>query len=146
MAQVVNGRSTRAEAEPSTAELVQRATEQLSRLVRDEFALARIELAEKGKHAGIGVGLFGGGGVFAFCAVGVFCAAAVLLLAEVMPAWAAALVVGALLLAAAGVFALLGRAQMRRAVPPMPERAAQSVRADVRTVSTAVRRERMVDQ
>lgn len=143
MAQVVNGRSSRAETEPSTAELVQRATEQLSRLVRDEFALARIELAEKGKRAGIGVGLFGGGGVLAFCALGVLCAAAVLLLAEVMPAWAAALVVGAVLLAAAGVFALLGRAQVRRAVPPVPESTAQSVRADVQTVTTAVRRERM---
>ena len=49
---------------------MQRASEQISRLVRDELALAKAELTEKGKHAGIGVGLFGGGGVLALYGVG----------------------------------------------------------------------------
>lgn len=142
MVHVLNGRPGQAAADTSTAELVQRATEQMSRLVRDEFALARAELTEKGRHAGRGVGLFGGGGVLALYAFGVLITAGVLLLAEVMPAWAAALIVGVVLLAVAGVFALLGRSQVRQATPAMPEGAAQSVRADVRTVSAAVRRER----
>jgi hypothetical protein len=129
-------------AEPSTSELVQRASEQISRLVRDELTLARLELATKAKHAGIGVGLFGGGGVFAFYAVGVLIAALVLLLAEVLPGWAAALIVGGALLGVAGGLALVGARQLRRATPPMPEGTAESVRADVRTVTDAVRRER----
>ncbi|MBF9129070.1 phage holin family protein [Plantactinospora sp. S1510] len=138
MADVVRD-SARPVTEQSTAELVQRATEQLSRLVRDELALARIELAEKGRHAGIGVGLFGGGGAMALCGLGVLVAAAVLALALVIPAWAAALVVAGALFLMAGVLALIGRRQVRRAVPPMPSATADSVRADVRTVASAVR-------
>jgi len=126
-------------AEQSTAELVQRATEQMSRLVRDELALARIELAEKGRHAGIGVGLFGGGGAMALLGLGVLVAAAVLALALVIPAWAAALVVAAALFIIAGMLAVIGRKQVRRAVPPVPSATADSLRADVRTVATAVR-------
>jgi uncharacterized membrane protein YqjE len=126
-------------AEPSVGELVQRATEQVSRLVRDELALARAELTEKGKHAGIGVGLFGGGGALALYGFGTLIAAVVLLLGEVMPYWVAALIVAVVLLLIAGVLALLGRKQVRQAVPPMPESAAESVRADVRTVTAAVR-------
>lgn len=138
MADVVRD-SARPVTEQSTAELVQRATEQLSRLVRDELALARIELAEKGRHAGIGVGLFGGGGAMALCGLGVLVAAGVLALALVIPAWAAALVVAGALFLMAGVLALIGRRQVRRAVPPMPSATADSVRADVRTVASAVR-------
>ncbi|HEU5110715.1 MAG TPA: phage holin family protein [Micromonosporaceae bacterium] len=129
-------------AELSTAELVQRATEQVSRLIRDELTLAKVELAEKGKHAGIATGLFGGGGVIAVYGVGVLIAAAVLGLAEVLPAWLAALIVAIALFLLTGLLALLGRRQVRRAAPPMPEGTAESVRADVRTVTAAVRRER----
>ena len=70
MADVANASTSRTGSEPSTAELVQRATEQVSRLVRDELALARAELTQKGKHAGIGIGLFGGGGVLAVLRAG----------------------------------------------------------------------------
>jgi uncharacterized membrane protein YqjE len=118
---------------------VQRATEQLSRLIRDELALARAELTEKGKHAGIGVGLFGGGGALALYGLGTLIAAVVLVLGEVMPYWVSALVVAVVLFAIAGVLALLGRKQVRQATPPMPETAAESVRADVETVKAAVR-------
>lgn len=126
-------------AEQSTAELVQRATEQVSRLVREELALARIELAEKGRHAGIGVGLFGGGGAMALFGLGALVAAGVLALALVIPAWAAALVVAATLFLLAGLLALVGRRQVRQAVPPVPSATADSLRADVRTVTSAVR-------
>ncbi|WP_422774389.1 phage holin family protein [Plantactinospora sp. WMMC1484] len=138
MAEVVR-ESARPVAEQSTAELVQRATEQVSRLVRDELALARMELAEKGRHAGIGIGLFSGGGVLALFGVAVLVTAAVLGLAVVIPAWAAALVVAGALFLLAGVLALVGRRQVRRAVPPMPSVTADSLRADVRTVASAVR-------
>jgi uncharacterized membrane protein YqjE len=140
MGDVVNGGPSRPASQQSTAELIQRATEQISRLVRDELALARIELAEKGKHAGIGVGLFGGGGLFALYGVGALVAAAILLLALAIPGWAAALVVAFVLFALAAVLALLGRRQVRRAVPPVPTAAAEGVLADVGTVTTAVRK------
>ena len=56
MADVLKGGPARPVTDQSTSELVQRASEQITRLVRDEIALAKAELTEKGKHAGIGVG------------------------------------------------------------------------------------------
>lgn len=142
MVQIVDSGPSGPAAEPSTAELVQRAVDQVSRLVRDELALARAELVDKGRHAGIGIGLFGGGGVLALYGVGALVAGAILLLAEVVPGWASALIVAAVLLAIAGVLALLGGRQVRQAVPPVPRHAAQSVHADARAMVAAVRRER----
>ncbi|MEU5938077.1 phage holin family protein [Micromonospora sp. NPDC047548] len=139
MADVANHQTSRTGSEPSTAELVQRATEQVSRLVRDELALARAELTQKGKHAGIGIGLFGGGGALALYGLGALVAAAVLLLALAMPAWLAALIVAVALFLLAGVLALVGKKQVSRAVPPVPASTVQSVRADVDVVTAAVK-------
>lgn len=139
MADVAEGRSPRATGEPSTAELLHRATEQLSRLVRDELALARAELTEKGRHAGIGVGLFGGGGALALYGLGALLVALVLLLAQVMPAWIAAAIVAVVLFAAAAGLALSGRRQIRRSAPPVPTAAVDGVRTDVGAVTSAVR-------
>jgi hypothetical protein len=139
MAVDVNGGPARPVAEQSTAELVRHATEQVSRLVRDEIALVRAELSAKARHAGMGAGLFGGSGLVALYALGVLIAAAVLGLAVVVPAWLAALIVGLALLLVAGGMAMFGRAQVRRAMPPVPQAATRSVRADVDAVTTAVR-------
>ena len=125
--------------EQSTAELVQRASEQLSRLVRDELTLAKAELAEKGKHAGIGAGLFGGAGVFAMYGVGALIATSIIALDLVWPLWLASLVITVAIFLVAGVLALVGRAQIRRAVPPEPQAAIESLRADVDEVKQAVR-------
>ncbi|MEH1056513.1 phage holin family protein [Micromonospora sp. CPCC 206171] len=139
MADVANQQTSRTGTEPSTAELVQRATEQVSRLVRDELALARAELTRKGKHAGIGIGLFGGGGALAFYGLGALVVTAVLLLDLVMPAWLAALIVAVLLFLVAGVLALVGKKQVSQAVPPVPASTVQSLRADVDVVTAAVK-------
>ncbi|GLI03748.1 hypothetical protein Pa4123_90280 [Phytohabitans aurantiacus] len=128
-------------AEQSTGELVQRASEQISRLVRDELALAKAELAEKGKHAGLGIGLFGGGGALAFYGLGALVATGILLLDLVLPAWAAALIVTVVLFVMAGVLALVGRRQVKQAVPPTPSAAAMSVRADVDAVTSAIKKD-----
>ncbi len=139
MADVLSGGPAQPVTEQSTSELVQRASEQISRLVRDELALARAELAEKGKHAGVGVGLFGGGGVLALYGLGALLIAIGLLLDLVMPNWVAALIVAVVLFLVAGVMALVGKKQVSQAVPPMPKAAADSVRADVDTVKAAVK-------
>ncbi|HZM79277.1 MAG TPA: phage holin family protein [Candidatus Limnocylindrales bacterium] len=122
----------------STAELVRQASEQISTLVRDELQNAKAELAEKGRHAGMGIGLFGGAAVMLHYALGALLFAAGLGLAEVMPGWAAALVVAAVLLVIAGIEALVGRFQLKRSTPLIPDRTIDSVRADVETVKAAV--------
>jgi hypothetical protein len=126
-------------AEQSTAELVQHATEQLSLLVREELQLARVELAEKGRNAGIGVGLFGGAGVFTVYGTGVLVAAAVLGLAQVLAGWLSALIIGGALILLAGLMALIGKRRVQRAVPPVPQDAVRSVRKDIDAVTAAVR-------
>jgi uncharacterized membrane protein YqjE len=142
MADVLNGRQPSTGADQSTAELVQRASEQISRLVRDEIALAKAELAEKGKHAGIGIGLFGGGGVLAMYGVGALVATLIIVFNLFLDLWLAALIVTVALFALAGVLALIGKKQVSKAVPPEPSAAIQSVKADVDEVKHAVERGR----
>ncbi|MDT4995310.1 MAG: hypothetical protein QOH97_5202 [Actinoplanes sp.] len=139
MADVLNGSPVRPAADQSTSELVQRASEQITRLVRDEIALAKAELTEKGKHAGVGVGLFGGGGVLAMYGVGAMVATLIIVLDLFLPLWLAALIVTVALFAMAGILALLGKWQITKAVPPEPTEAVASVKADVDEVKQAVK-------
>ena len=120
------------------ADLVRLATEQINTLVRAELELARLELSEKGKRAGIGAGLLGGAGGMAFFGAAVLITTAILALALVLPAWLAALLVGVALLLMAGLLALLGRTQIQRAMPLVPAEAVRGLRTDLRTVRTAV--------
>lgn len=136
MADVLNSRPV---TEQSTAELVQRASEQISRLVRDEIALAKAELSEKGKHAGIGIGLFGGGGVLALYGTGAAVATLIIVFHLFLPLWLAALIITAACFLLAGVMAMIGRSQVKKAVPPEPKAAIESVKADVDEVKQAVK-------
>jgi membrane protein len=115
-------------------ELVKQLSEQMSTLVRRELQLAQLELQEKGKRAGIGAGLFGGAGAIALYGLGVLIAAAVLVLATAVEPWLAALIVGVVLLAVAGIAGLMGKKQVEQAVPPAPEQAIQSTKRDVNEV------------
>jgi membrane protein len=124
----------------SVAQLVSEASEQLSRLVRDEMRLAAAELKEKGKRAGIGAGLFGGAGLIAVFSVGALVTSAILALSLVMAGWLAALLVGILLLVIAGIGALVGRKQIQAATPPVPEEAMAGVKSDISAVQEGIHR------
>ncbi|MBD3781646.1 MAG: phage holin family protein [Micrococcales bacterium] len=124
------------EASPDTAttgQLVARLGEQVSDLVRSEMELARADLTESVRHAGLGAGLVGGAGVVALYGLGVLVAAAVLALALVVDAWLAALLVAVVLFLVAGAVALVGRRQVAQAPPPV-RRSVASVRTDVETL------------
>jgi hypothetical protein len=122
-----------------TGELVSQLSEQVSTLVRDELTLARLEMVEKGKRAGVGAGLLGGAGVVALYGVGALLVAAGAALALVMPVWLAALIVTVVVFAIAGVAALVGKKQVQQALPPEPEEAMASGKRDVDTVKTAIK-------
>src|SRR4051812_49034874 len=98
--------------------LVADAVAQASTLVREEAELARVELRHDvtaAKAGAIGFGVAGGGALLG----GIFvCLAAMFGLAEAMPMWLAALIVGCVLLAGAGMFALAGRRALKEAGPP----------------------------
>ena len=121
----------RSTGEDSVAELVRKLSEQTAELARKEVELAKAELGEKGRRAGIGGGLLGGSTVVGLYAVGAFVAAAILALATAVDGWLAALIVGVVLAAAAGLLALTGKNRLQSAVPPVPEQATESVKEDV---------------
>lgn len=117
--------------DPTLGGLVHDLTQQVPQLIRSEIRLAQAEMAEKGKRAGLGIGMFGAAGLLAFLGVCCLVATAVLGLAHAMSAWLAALVVGAVLLVGAGIGALAGRSEVRQATPPAPEQAIEGVKEDI---------------
>lgn len=121
-------------------QLVSDATEQISRLVRDEMRLAAVELRQKGKHLGVGAGLFGAAGVLALYGGAALVVALNLGLATQLVPWLAALIVGVAVLAMAGVLALVGKKQAQRAGPLVPEEAAASVKTDIKTIKDRLHR------
>jgi len=120
-------------------ELVQDLSRQTSTLIRQEMRLAQAELAEKGRHAGKGAGMFGGAGIVALYGVGALIAAAILGLATVLEPWIAAAAIGAGLLLIAGILALTGKKELEEAGPPKPEQALDSVQRDIETVKASAR-------
>ena len=123
-------------------ELLKELSEQTTTLVRQELELAKLELTEKGKKAGIGAGMFGGAGIVGFYAVGALTACLILALATAVDGWLAALIVAAVYGAVAGVLALSGKSKVQQAVPPVPEQAVDSVKEDVQWTKSRAKQAR----
>ena len=117
--------------ERPVGELVKDATEQAQTLIRQEIELAKVELSEKGKKAGIGAGMFGGAGLFGLFAFAALTAASIGAVDLAVPFWAAALIVAAVYGAIAGVLALTGKNKVQEATPPVPEQTVDNVKEDV---------------
>jgi uncharacterized membrane protein YqjE len=120
--------------DPTLGALVNQLTQQVPELIRSEMRLAQAEVAEKGKRAGVGIGMFSVAGLLAFFGLAALITTAILALALVVDAWLAALIVALLLLAAAAVAGLLGKKKVQSAGPPKPERAMEGVKEDIATV------------
>jgi len=116
----------------SVSDLVRQLTEQTKTLARQEIELAKAELTEKGKKAGLGAGMFGAAGVLGFVAFAVLTASAVLALATAVAPWLAALIVAVVYGAIAGGLALTGKKELQAATPPVPEQTVDTVKEDVR--------------
>jgi hypothetical protein len=140
MERIAGGAQPPASQERSTGELVKSLSEQVSVLVRDELKLAQLEMTRKGKQAGIGAGMLGGGGVVALYGVGCLIACAIIALGGVVAAWLAALIVGAALLSLAAVAALVGKGRLRKATPAVPGETVQSIKTDVEEIKERARR------
>ena len=108
-------------------------THDVSALIRDEMALAKVEITDSVKTAGLGAGLFGVAGITALYGVGTLVATVILALALVMDAWLAALIVTVVLFAIAAVVALLGKKEVAAATPPL-QATQQGIRRDVEAV------------
>jgi VIT1/CCC1 family predicted Fe2+/Mn2+ transporter len=126
--------------ERSTGDLVKQLSEQVSVLIRDELKLAQVEMTRKGKRAGIGAGMLGGGGLIALFGAACLIACAITAISGVLAAWLAALIVGAALLVVAAAMALLGKGRLQKSVPPVPEQAVASIKTDVGVIKERARR------
>lgn len=120
--------------EPSLGDLVSQLSTQLPELIRGELRLAQAEVTQKGKRAGIGIGMFSAAGLLAFFGLALLLTTAVLVLDLWLPAWAAALIVAGVLLVAAAVAGALGKKRVAEAGPPTPDRAVAGLKKDVATV------------
>lgn len=117
-------------------ELFKQLSEDLSTLVRQELKLAQLEMTEKGKKAGVGVGMFGGAGLLGLLAALTLTTCLVAALSTQMKVWVAALIVTVVYGALAGVLALQGKNRVSEATPPVPEQTVDSIKEDVQWAKT----------
>ena len=120
--------------DPTLGSLVHDLTQQVPQLVRSEIRLAQAEMTEKGKRAGLGIGLFSAAGLLVFLGLCCVITTAILGLAHALPDWLSALLVGVVLFLGAGAAALVGKREVRQATPPAPEQAIEGVKEDIAVV------------
>jgi uncharacterized membrane protein YqjE len=126
----------------SLGQLLKQLSEETTRLVHQELELAKAELQEKGRQAGMGAGLFGGAGALGLAALGALTACFILALNAIMPAWLAALIVAVIYGIIAFVLVKQGQARMKRATPPVPTQTIETVKEDVEWAKTQMRSDR----
>jgi uncharacterized membrane protein YqjE len=117
-------------------ELLKELSNQTTTLVRQELELAKAEMAEKGKQAGLGAGMFGGAGLVGLLALGALTTCLIAALATGVDLWLAALIVALVYAAIAGVLALAGKKKAQEATPAAPEQAIESTKEDVQWAKT----------
>lgn len=129
-----SGRSLDDESAPG---LLGRLIDDVTRLFRNELALARAETMEAAHRAKAGVGAVAAGGAVLLVGALALVAALILGLAEVMAPWLAALIVGAVL-AAIGYVMVQGGVKRLDPSNFKLDRTAESLRKDKDTVTTTV--------
>ena len=93
----------------SLSELFSELAQETSTLVRQEVALAKTEMSHKASRAGRHIGVLAAGGAVAYAGLLAILAGVIVLLDNVMPLWASALLVGV-------VVAVVGYLLARRAI------------------------------
>ena len=120
-------------------ELFGQLSEQISTLVRQELDLAKAELRQKGKRAGVGVGLISGGGLLAVGAFGALTTTLILALSTWVDAWLAALIVTVVYGAGAAALAMKGKERVQAVGSPVPQQTIQTLKEDVQWAQSQIR-------
>jgi hypothetical protein len=119
----------------SIGDLLKQLSEETSTLVKQELALARAELEQQGKRAGVGAGMVGGAGVAGLLMLGALTTTLIGVLDTAMAFWLAALIATVLWAAVAGVLALQGKSKLQQATPPAPQ-TVDTIKEDVQWAKT----------
>ena len=118
------------------ADLLRQLANETTTLVRQELELAKAEMREKAGKAGPGFGMWGAAGAAGLLSAGSLTAFLILALDGVMPNWLAALIVGLVYAAIAGVLYMNGKRRVEEVGSPVPDKTIQSVKEDVQWTKT----------
>ena len=119
----------------SIPELLKQLSQETSTLVKQELDLAKAEMTQQGKRAGMGAGFIGGGALFGLGAFGALTAMFIALLGLAMDTRIAALIVAVVYGAIAAFLALRGKNKIQEATPPAPQ-TVETLKEDVEWAKT----------
>ena len=120
----------------SVSELTKELLRDVSELVRREVDLAKVELAEKARRLGKGIGFAVVGAVLLLVALGALTATAIIALATTLATWLAAVIVTVVVGVIGAIVLSVGLRVLRRGAPPVPEQTVESVKEDIAWVKT----------
>jgi len=123
--------------ERSLGDLFSELMAETSTLVRQEVALAQVEMTNKATKVGKNVGFLVVGGAVGYAALLVILAAVVVILANFIPLWASALVVGAVVAVVAFMLISSALAELRKA-DPVPRETVESIKEDAKWLKDQV--------
>ena len=106
-------------------------------LVRQEVALAQAEMMHKATKAGKNVGSLVVGGAVAYAGALALTAGIILLLAQFIPAWASALLVGAAI-GAVAYFMISSALEKLKKTDPMPRETIETLKEDAKWLKKEV--------
>jgi hypothetical protein len=106
-------------------------------LVRNEVALAKVEVTQKATKVGRNIGSLVIGGAIGYAGLLAVCAAVILLLHRVMPAWLAALIVGAIVASVAWLMISKAIATLRN-MDMKPQETVESLKEDAQWIKDQV--------
>jgi hypothetical protein len=115
--------------EKSLGDLFSELSTQTGELMRQEVALARVEMTQKAVKAGKDVGFLVVGGAVAYAAALAVIAAMIILLGQFIPVWLSALVIG-LVVGVAAYFLISSALASLKRMDPAPRNTIETLKED----------------
>jgi Putative Actinobacterial Holin-X, holin superfamily III len=121
------------------AAAVKQLSQDIGILLRSEMELARKEMLEKVKSAGVGAGMLSGSAITGLLTLGSFTALLILAISLALPAWLSALIVTVMWASVTAILALTGKQKIQDAGPLLPEQTIESVKEDVQWAQSGLK-------
>ena len=122
----------------SIAGLLQEIVGDVQGIIRSEVRLAKAEVKEDATSMGKAAGMLVAGAVLGIYALGILLLCVIYALNGPLPDWVAALIVGLVVAAAAGILAKIGLDRVK-SVNPAPDKTIDSVKEDIQWVKQQTR-------
>ncbi len=134
--------ATMTDSDRTIGTIVKELMENISTLLRSEFALLKWELKDTATKLGSGAAMFAGAAFVALFGLGFLFVTILLVLVRFgVPAWVSALIVTVVLFAAAGVLAIVGKKKFA-AAEFVPRESVEQIRSDIETIKSDIARVR----